>query len=204
MDACAARLCEVLAASSATGYRGRQQHGRHHRHTRSGTLSWTCRSARLRGSVHAQGRSEPSPPRQNCRREPGIRFKPTRRRRRAPSGDDAGVSFRSRIPRVMCRGRGGVGNRKIAAATGRAIRHPSLHSVRSARRHGNRYAVLCMQDRPIPRALQRRMVAENPCADVVELDTFHTPHLSKANELAEALKRFAALAVASDQRPAAR
>jgi Alpha/beta hydrolase family len=61
----------------------------------------------------------------------------------------------------------------------------------------NRYAVLCTQDRAIPPVLQRRMVAENACAGVVELDTDHTPHLSKTNELAEALQRFAALAVAS-------
>jgi hypothetical protein len=39
--------------------------------------------------------------------------------------------------------------------------------------------------------LQRRMVAENPCADVIELDTDHTPQLSMTNELAKALHRFA-------------
>ena len=55
----------------------------------------------------------------------------------------------------------------------------------------NRYYVLCTRDRAIPLALQRRMVAENACAGVVELDTDHTPHLSKTGELAEALHRFA-------------
>jgi hypothetical protein len=40
-------------------------------------------------------------------------------------------------------------------------------------------------------ALQRRMIAENPCADVVELDTDHTPRLSMTGELAQALHRFA-------------
>jgi pimeloyl-ACP methyl ester carboxylesterase len=55
----------------------------------------------------------------------------------------------------------------------------------------NRYYVVCTRDRAIPLALQRRMIAENVCADVVELDTDHTPHLSKPGELAEALHRFA-------------
>ena len=35
------------------------------------------------------------------------------------------------------------------------------------------------------------MIAESDCADVVELDTDHTPHLSMPNELAQALHRFA-------------
>jgi pimeloyl-ACP methyl ester carboxylesterase len=56
----------------------------------------------------------------------------------------------------------------------------------------SRYYVLCTQDRAIPPALQRRMIAENLCADVVELDTDHSPQLSMPNELAEALNRFAA------------
>jgi pimeloyl-ACP methyl ester carboxylesterase len=56
-----------------------------------------------------------------------------------------------------------------------------------------RYYVMCTRDRSIPLPLQRRMVAENPCADVVELDTDHTPHLSMPDELAAALNRFAAM-----------
>jgi pimeloyl-ACP methyl ester carboxylesterase len=52
--------------------------------------------------------------------------------------------------------------------------------------------VLCKRDRAIPPALQRRMVAENPCVDVVELDTDHSPMLSATNELAAALDRFTA------------
>lgn len=56
----------------------------------------------------------------------------------------------------------------------------------------NRYYVLCRRDRAIPPPLQRRMIAEGGCADVVELDTDHTPQLSKTNELADALNRFAA------------
>jgi pimeloyl-ACP methyl ester carboxylesterase len=56
----------------------------------------------------------------------------------------------------------------------------------------DRYYVLCKQDRAMMPALARRMIAENPCADVVELDTDHTPQLSTTEELAEALHRFAA------------
>jgi hypothetical protein len=55
-----------------------------------------------------------------------------------------------------------------------------------------RYYVVCTRDRAIPLRLQRRMVAENPCADIVELDTDHTPHLSMADQLAKALDGFAA------------
>ena len=55
-----------------------------------------------------------------------------------------------------------------------------------------RYYVLCTRDRAIPPALQQRMIAENECADVVELDTDHTPQLSMTDELAKALHRFAA------------
>jgi hypothetical protein len=36
------------------------------------------------------------------------------------------------------------------------------------------------------------VIAENLCADVVELDTDHTPHLSMTDDLAKALDRFAA------------
>jgi len=60
----------------------------------------------------------------------------------------------------------------------------------------SRYYVLCRRDRAIPPPLQRRMMAENDCAEVVELDTDHTPHLSMPNELAEALQRFATFASA--------
>lgn len=66
-----------------------------------------------------------------------------------------------------------------------------------------RYYVLCRRDRAIPPALQRRMIAENPCADVVEIDTDHTPQLSMTNELANALNRFATLASSGTGRSAA-
>ncbi len=55
----------------------------------------------------------------------------------------------------------------------------------------NRYYVICSRDRAIPPPLQRRMIAENGCADIVELDTDHTPHLSMTDEVAKALDRFA-------------
>jgi pimeloyl-ACP methyl ester carboxylesterase len=55
----------------------------------------------------------------------------------------------------------------------------------------HRYYVICNRDRAIPPPLQRRMIAENVCADVVGLDTDHTPQLSMPDELAAALNRFA-------------
>ena len=54
----------------------------------------------------------------------------------------------------------------------------------------DRYFVVCTRDRAIPLPLQRRMIAENVCDDVVELDTDHTPHLSMPKELAGALHQF--------------
>jgi pimeloyl-ACP methyl ester carboxylesterase len=54
-----------------------------------------------------------------------------------------------------------------------------------------RFCVLCTLDRAMMPALLRRMIAENPCQEVVELDTDHTPQLSMPEELAGALQRFA-------------
>jgi pimeloyl-ACP methyl ester carboxylesterase len=68
----------------------------------------------------------------------------------------------------------------------------------------NRYYVLCTRDRAIPPPLQQRMVAENHVADVVELETDHTPQLSMTNELAKALHRFARHLSAHSGRLAAR
>ena len=53
--------------------------------------------------------------------------------------------------------------------------------------------VICTRDNSIPPALQRRMVRERPCADVVELETDHAPFLSRTSELVAALERFAGL-----------
>lgn len=55
----------------------------------------------------------------------------------------------------------------------------------------NRYYVICTEDRAVPPPLQRRMIAENPCIEVAELNTDHTPQLSKTDELANVLDRFA-------------
>lgn len=54
-----------------------------------------------------------------------------------------------------------------------------------------RYYVRCLRDRAIPVALQRRMSAEVACAEVIELDTDHTPQLSATEQLADALEHFA-------------
>jgi pimeloyl-ACP methyl ester carboxylesterase len=49
--------------------------------------------------------------------------------------------------------------------------------------------VICTRDRSIPPALQRRMVAENGIEDVIEIETDHSPMLSRTEELAEAVDR---------------
>ncbi len=54
-----------------------------------------------------------------------------------------------------------------------------------------RYCVVSLRDRAIPPVLQRRMSREIGCAEVIELDTDHTPHLSMPTQLAEALEHFA-------------
>jgi pimeloyl-ACP methyl ester carboxylesterase len=54
--------------------------------------------------------------------------------------------------------------------------------------------VHCTLDQAIPPALQRRMIRENPCAEVVTLETDHSPYLSATAELVDAFERFAALA----------
>jgi pimeloyl-ACP methyl ester carboxylesterase len=51
--------------------------------------------------------------------------------------------------------------------------------------------VLCSEDRAIPPALQRRMIAEHEVSEVVELHTDHMPFLSATDELVGALDRFA-------------
>jgi hypothetical protein len=54
-----------------------------------------------------------------------------------------------------------------------------------------RYYVSCVKDRTIPVSLQRRMITENEIANVIELDTDHTPHLSMTAVLADTLRLFA-------------
>jgi pimeloyl-ACP methyl ester carboxylesterase len=57
--------------------------------------------------------------------------------------------------------------------------------------------VLCTQDRAIPPALQRRMVTESPCVQVVEINTDHSPWLSASDDLVQALDRLSRQADAS-------
>ena len=52
--------------------------------------------------------------------------------------------------------------------------------------------VIATKDRAIPTALQRRLVADNPGIDVVEIDSDHSPFLSRTAELAAALTTLAA------------
>ena len=47
--------------------------------------------------------------------------------------------------------------------------------------------VLSTRDRSIPPALQRRMITENGITDVVEIESDHTPQLSRHEELVEAI-----------------
>jgi hypothetical protein len=54
-----------------------------------------------------------------------------------------------------------------------------------------KYFVVCTRDRAIPPPLQRRMSKENASVDTVEIDTDHTPQLSRPKELATTLDRFA-------------
>jgi pimeloyl-ACP methyl ester carboxylesterase len=51
--------------------------------------------------------------------------------------------------------------------------------------------VLTLDDNAFTTALQRRMISEHPCVDVVELDSDHAPYLSATDDLAEALLSFA-------------
>jgi pimeloyl-ACP methyl ester carboxylesterase len=55
----------------------------------------------------------------------------------------------------------------------------------------SRYFVVCLRDRAIPLPLQRRMIAESVFAGVAELDTDHTPLLSMPDDLARSLHHFA-------------
>lgn len=61
----------------------------------------------------------------------------------------------------------------------------ALHGIR-------RFYVATARDRAVPPPLQRRMIAENPCARVLEFDTDHTPQLSRTDHLAAALMQVAA------------
>jgi len=49
--------------------------------------------------------------------------------------------------------------------------------------------VLCTEDRAIPPRLQRHMVEQSPCTDVLELPVDHSPYLSATAELVDFLDR---------------
>ena len=50
-----------------------------------------------------------------------------------------------------------------------------------------RVYVHCLKDHAVPLALQRRMVADNPCTAVHEIDTDHCPSISRPQSLARIL-----------------
>ena len=52
--------------------------------------------------------------------------------------------------------------------------------------------VSCLQDRAIPPAMQRRMYTAAGCDPVIEIDTDHSPWLSRTDELVAALLEIAA------------
>jgi pimeloyl-ACP methyl ester carboxylesterase len=51
--------------------------------------------------------------------------------------------------------------------------------------------VLTTRDQSIPPALQRRMIREHPCENVIELDADHAPYFSATDELVAALLELA-------------
>jgi pimeloyl-ACP methyl ester carboxylesterase len=53
--------------------------------------------------------------------------------------------------------------------------------------------ITCLQDRAIPPAMQRVMFEAGRCEPVIEIDTDHSPWISRTDELARALDRLASL-----------
>ncbi len=51
--------------------------------------------------------------------------------------------------------------------------------------------VVCTEDQAIPPALQRRMSSENPCVEVVEIESDHSPFFSATDELVAVLDQLA-------------
>lgn len=47
--------------------------------------------------------------------------------------------------------------------------------------------VICEQDRTVPPALQRRMIENSPCAEILSIDSGHVPQLSQPEKLAAIL-----------------
>ena len=50
-----------------------------------------------------------------------------------------------------------------------------------------RVYIYCLRDHTVPLALQRRMVAENPCGATYEIDTDHCASISRPNSVARIL-----------------
>ena len=110
-----------------TGRRGRPQHGRDCSNASSGTMSRTCRDARLRGGILAKGRAESSrlDEASGGRRRAGA--SQCGRRRRASGRRHAGSGFASRVVRVLRGGRCDVGDRTAVPATSLAVADRSIH-----------------------------------------------------------------------------
>lgn len=49
--------------------------------------------------------------------------------------------------------------------------------------------ILCSQDRAIAPAMQRRMIEERGCDEVIEIETDHVPWISRTEEFSQALNR---------------
>ncbi|HEY1777580.1 MAG TPA: alpha/beta fold hydrolase [Solirubrobacteraceae bacterium] len=62
--------------------------------------------------------------------------------------------------------------------------------------HLRRVYIHTTEDVALPPPLQRRMISENPCIEVVEIATDHAPFLSAQQETLAAFERFAQLAEA--------
>jgi hypothetical protein len=114
---------------------GRPQHGRHCRNARSGTMSRTCRGARIRGGLLAKGPAESSrlDEASGGRRRAGA--SQCGRRRRASGRRHAGSGFASRLVRILHGGRCGVGDRTAVPATSLAVADGSIHPSWSPQRH---------------------------------------------------------------------
>jgi pimeloyl-ACP methyl ester carboxylesterase len=88
-------------------------------------------------------------------------------------------------------------SKQVAWATERIRPQPVVPFVTPVALDGSeagrppRAYVISAQDRALPTALQRRLVADNPDLEVAELDADHSPFLSRTSELAAALERFA-------------
>jgi len=83
------------------------------------------------------------------------------------------AGFASRVVRVLRGGRCGVGDRTAVPAISLAVvvQYPYR---RSPQRHQPVLRVVYAGS-GYPATIARRMVAENMCADAIELDTDHTP-----------------------------